>query len=88
MSNIKRSDVKNHMRPPFLAKIHLDPPESQPDATGFSAPEPEATETQPSAFSCDFVVEHSSPGSMQEPPGLPASSIHLEASAASKSARA
>ena len=41
MSPINPSDVKGHLRPPFLTKIHLVPPQSQPDATGFSAIEPD-----------------------------------------------
>jgi len=42
MSLIKQSDVKNHLSPRFRTKIHLRQPESQPDATGFSAAEPDA----------------------------------------------
>ncbi len=40
MSLIKKSDVKNHLSPRHRTQIHLCPPESQPDATGFSAVEP------------------------------------------------
>jgi len=40
MSNIKQSDVKNHLSPRFNPKIHLCQPESEPDATGFSQEEP------------------------------------------------
>lgn len=40
MSNIRQSDVKNHLSPRFRAKIHLCQPESQPDATGFPYEEP------------------------------------------------
>ncbi len=44
MSNIKQSDVKNHLSPRFNPKIHLCPPESEPDATGFSQEEPAGAE--------------------------------------------
>ena len=44
MSNIKQSDVKNHLSPRFNPKIHLCPPESEPDATGFSEEEPAGAE--------------------------------------------
>ena len=55
MSIINRSDVKNHMRPPFLAKIHLCAPESQPDATGFSGDRTEHSAMRsPSGFCCRF----------------------------------
>ena len=40
VSLIKKSDVKNHLSPRHRTQIHLCPPESQPDATGFSAAEP------------------------------------------------
>ena len=48
MSNIEKSDVKNHLSPRFRMQIHLCQPESQPDATGFSGeelagPEPKAS---------------------------------------------
>ena len=36
MSLVKRSDVKNHLSPHHRKGIHLTPPVSQPDATGFS----------------------------------------------------
>lgn len=62
MSAIKRSDVKNHLRSPLHSRIHLVPPESQPDATGFSAVEPDAVKADPSDFAGDFVAEHSSSG--------------------------
>ena len=44
MSNIKQSDVKNHLSPRFNPKIHLCQPESEPDATGFSEEEPAGAE--------------------------------------------
>jgi len=62
MSTIKRSDVKNHLRSPLHAGIHLVPPESQPDATGFSAVEPDAVKADRLGFTGDFTAEHSSPG--------------------------
>jgi hypothetical protein len=88
MSVIKRSDVKNHLRPPFLTKIHLCQPESQPDATGFSRPEPGTAKATPSGFAADFVVEHSSPSSSLAPADHRTGSIHLQAPPASKSAQA
>ena len=88
MSIVYRSDVKNHMRPPFVAKIHLCPPESQPDATGYSVPEASATQATPSAFAADFVGEHSSPGATSKPAGAAASSIHLQPPTVAKSAQA
>ena len=36
MSLYKKSDVKNHLSPPYIRGIHLYRPVSQPDATGFS----------------------------------------------------
>ena len=42
MSLIKKSDVKNHLSPRYRTKIHLCPPVSQPDATGYSVAEPDA----------------------------------------------
>jgi hypothetical protein len=59
MSLIKQSDVKNHLSPRFRTKIHLRQPESQPDATGFSAAEPDAINATESSFTEDFVAEHS-----------------------------
>ncbi len=47
MSPFKRSDVKNHLHSPFLTKPHLGQPESQPDATGYSAGEPDAMRANP-----------------------------------------
>jgi hypothetical protein len=60
MSLIKRSDVKNHPSPSHRTKIHLCPPLSEPDATGCSVAEPDASEADPSGFAEDFVAEHSS----------------------------
>lgn len=62
-----QSDVKNHLSPRFRTKIHRCEPMSQPDATGFSGAEPDATRADQSVFSDDFVVEHSSPGTAVAP---------------------
>ncbi len=88
MSIIIRSDVKNHMRPPFLAKIHLCPPESQPDATGFSETEPSIVNATQSEFSADFVAEHSSFSSSSAPGRHLPGSFHAEAPTVPKSAKA
>ncbi len=88
MSIINRSDVKNHMRPPFLSKIHLCEPQSQPDATGFSEPEPEAIDAEPSGFTADFVAEHSAPGEAAAPSRHLPGSFRSEAPTAPKSAKA
>ncbi|MGO9326236.1 MAG: hypothetical protein ACLP07_16910 [Terracidiphilus sp.] len=92
MSTINRTDVKYHMRPPFLTKIHLcppeRPPESQPDATGFSEPEPDAMKAQSSGFAADFVAEHSSPTSSAAPGRHLPGSLHPEAPTVPKSAKA
>jgi hypothetical protein len=39
MSNIRKSDVKNHLSPRFRTQIHVCQPESLPDTNGFSAQE-------------------------------------------------
>ncbi len=88
MSIIDRTDVKNHMRPPFLAKIHLCEPQSQPDATGFSAAEPDAIETIPSDFTADFVAEHSAPDAAAAAGGHLPGSFRPETPKVAKSARA
>jgi len=88
MSQIRQSDVKNHLSPRFRTKIHLCDPVSPPDATGQSVPEPEAIQANSSNFALDFVAEHSSPG-VTAPPGahLPGS-FRPEAPAKSKCAKA
>lgn len=88
MSVINRSDVKNHMRPPFLAKIHASPPESQPDATGFSEAEPDAINAAQSGFASDFVAEHSAPSSSAAPGRHLPGSFRPEAPTVPKSAKA
>lgn len=40
MSNIRRSDVKNHLSPRFRPKIHLSQPNAEPDGRGSSQEEP------------------------------------------------
>ena len=62
MSQVRKSDAKNHLPPRFHTKIHLCDPLSQPDATGYSVSEPDAIKADPSAFAQDFVAEHSSSG--------------------------
>ncbi|MGO8932350.1 MAG: hypothetical protein ACLPLZ_06370 [Terracidiphilus sp.] len=86
MSLIRQSDVKNHLSPRFRTKIHLCQPESQPDATGFSAAEPDTIASIPSSFTADFVAEHSAPGAAAGGP-LPGS-FHPETPQVAKSARA
>jgi hypothetical protein len=88
MSNFNRSDVKNHLRPPFLAKIHLCPPKSEPDATGFSEPEPSVSKASPSRFDTDFTAEHSSPSATVATNRPLPGSFHSEASTVPKSAKA
>ncbi len=88
MSAIKTSDVKNHLRSPLHSRIHLVSPESQPDATGFSADEPDAIKAHPSFFAEDFVGEHSSPSVAVVATNLPTVSIGPKALSASKSAKA
>ncbi len=84
MSFIERSDVKNHLRSPFLTKIHLVQPESQPDATGYSVAEPDASKANPSGFAEDFVAEHASSGVAVAPTDPVTASIRPQAPAASK----
>jgi hypothetical protein len=88
MSNIRQSDVKNHLSPRFRTKIHLCAPASQPDATGLSAAEADKTKASPSGFAEDFVAEHSSP-STAGPSALPvAVAIHAQAATNSKRTQA
>ncbi|MGB8261046.1 MAG: hypothetical protein WCE75_11875 [Terracidiphilus sp.] len=68
MSLVKKSDVKNHLSPRFRKEIHLNQPESQPDATGFSVAEPAAVQAEPTEFARDFQGEHSSAGAFVPPP--------------------
>lgn len=88
MSVVKKTDVKNHLSPPFLAKIHLVQPESQPDATGFSVAEPDAAGADRSKFAKDFVAEHSSSGVAVAPADQLTGSSSQQAATVSKSAQA
>ena len=88
MSQIRQSDVKNHLSPRFRTKIHLCDPVSQPDATGYSVAEPDAIQANPATFAEDFVAEHSSPSEAASPGDHLPGSFRPEAPAASKSAQA
>jgi hypothetical protein len=88
MSNIRQSDVKNHLSARVRTKIHLCEPMSQPDATGFSGIEPQATKAETSAFADDFVVEHSSLGSIPVPDDRASDSVRPLAGSGSKRAQA
>jgi len=79
MSLIKQPDAKNHLSPSFRTQIHLVPPVSQPDATGYSVAEPDTTKPNPSDIAEEFVAEHLSSGSSL------AQSLSPQESAASKS---
>jgi hypothetical protein len=65
MSIIEKSDVERHRR-----DIDLCRPVSQRDATGFSVAEPDAIKPNPSAFSDDYLREHSIPGKSVTPIGF------------------
>ena len=61
MSLIKKKRRKEPPASPLSAQRFIScQPESQPDATGFSGAEPDATKANPSGFAQDFVAEHSS----------------------------
>ena len=85
MSNIRQSDVKNHLSPQFRTKIHLCEPESRADASNFSVAEPNAIKANPSNFAEDFVAEHSFSGAGFEQGNHLIGFIGPQASAASKS---
>jgi hypothetical protein len=87
MSLIKQSDVKNHLSPRFRTKVHLRQPESQPDATGFSAAEPDAINATASSFTEDFVAEHSAPDAAAAPGDHLPGSFRPDTPTVSKSAR-
>jgi hypothetical protein len=62
MTLIKKRDVNSY----FAAKRNQGSrnhivPTSQPDATGFSANEPDVVEATPADFNQDFTLDHSSP---------------------------
>ncbi len=88
MSIINRTDVKKHMQPPFLTKIHLCAPQTEPDATGFSEAEPDAMNAQPAGFTADFVAEHSASISSSAPGRPLPGSFQPEAATVPKSAKA
>ncbi|MGB6690845.1 MAG: hypothetical protein WBE76_23675 [Terracidiphilus sp.] len=87
MSLLNQSDVKNHLSSRFRTKIHLQPPVSRPDATGLSAAEPGAKNTNPSEFVKDYSMDHAIPGKPVTPTVNATGSIDPLASAASKSAQ-
>jgi hypothetical protein len=62
MTLIKKCDVPNYFAARRRARMHPCTPISQPDATGFSSPEPGVISANPSKFRKDFLGEHSSPG--------------------------
>jgi hypothetical protein len=88
MSQIRQSDAKDHLPPRFHTKIHLCDPVSQPDATGYSVPEPDAIKADPSAFARDFVAEHSSSGAAVAAADPVTGSIRIHVAMASKNAQA
>jgi hypothetical protein len=85
---IKKSDVKNHLSARHRTEIHLQPPASQPDATGFSGTEPEAIKANSSDFAEDFVTEHSSSRLAAAPAEQVTGSSKPQAITATKSAQA
>jgi hypothetical protein len=85
VSLIKKSDVKNHLSPRHRTEIHLCPPESQPDATGFSAAESGAEQPDASDSAKDPVAGHSSSGSAPAQGNPSIGSIGRQAPATSKS---
>jgi hypothetical protein len=64
MSIFEKIDTTRHRR-----DINLCKPVSQPDATGFSVEEPDATKLNPPAFSDDYSTEHTIPGKSVTPIG-------------------
>jgi hypothetical protein len=87
VSLIKKSDVKNHLSPRHRTEIHLCPPESQPDATGFSVEESGAVQTDASDSAKDLVAEHLSSGSSLAQGNPLIGSIGPQAPATSKSVK-
>jgi hypothetical protein len=88
MSQIRQSDVKNHLSPRFRTKIHLCDPVSQPDTTGYSVPEADAIKANPSTFAQDFVTEHSNSVAAVASADPVTGSIRLHVPTASKNAQA
>jgi len=60
MALIVKSDVKNHLAAWRHKRNRVFRSLGQPDATIACAAEPATIETEPSNFSEDFLVEHSS----------------------------
>ncbi|HEV2487028.1 MAG TPA: hypothetical protein VGT08_15980 [Terracidiphilus sp.] len=61
MTLIKKRDVKRHFAARRRARTHPFIPASQPDATGFSGPAPDAIPLNPAGFVKDFLGDHSVP---------------------------
>ena len=88
MSNIRKSDVKNHVYPKSHTDIHLVPAVSLPDATGYSAAEPVAVEAGSPGFAKDFFADHSSSGAAVAPAKPVAGSTSPQPPTVSRSAQA
>jgi hypothetical protein len=82
---MSQSDAKKPLPPRFHTKIHLCDPPSQPDATGYSASEPDAIKADPSTFARDFVAQHSSSDAAADSVN---GSIRIHMAVASKNAQA
>ena len=85
MSITKKSDVKNHLSPSDRTQIHLCQQNSQLDAAGFSASEPDAIQVNRLNFAEDFIAEHSFCGAPLAPGDPSIGSIDPQARATSKS---
>jgi len=88
MTLIKERDAEHHPSPQLNTKIHLCPPVSQPDATGYSVVETDAVKADPSHFAEDFVAEHSTSGVPVATPGPVTGSVGPPATKDPKSAKA
>ena len=58
MTIIEKKDTKNHLSLRHNKDIFLCPPLSQPDATGYSLADADATRANQSAFAADYSGEH------------------------------
>jgi hypothetical protein len=58
MSIIEKKDVKHQLSLRHSRDIFLCEPLSQPDATGYSVAEADASRANPSAFADDYSAEH------------------------------
>jgi hypothetical protein len=85
VSLIKKSDVKNHLSPRHRTEIHLCPPESQPDATGYSGAD--AVQADASDSAQDRVAELSSSGRAPAPGNPVIGAIGPQSPATSKSVK-